>query len=68
MASRRFALGVIILLSLVSETTVCTQRTGAAASVERRRREPDRATSRLARAAPVFFAQADTLLRKIMEE
>ncbi len=37
--------GLIILLIFVSVATACAKRTGAAASVERRRREPDRAIS-----------------------
>ncbi len=41
--TKLLSLGVIILPIFVSVTTACAKRTGAAASVEHRRREPDRA-------------------------
>ncbi len=40
-----FSLGVADVRFLATVTTACAKRTGAAASVERRRREPDRAIS-----------------------
>ncbi len=42
---RSAGLGVIMLPISVSVTTACAKRTGAAASIERRRREPARAIS-----------------------
>ncbi len=39
----QFVLGVLKLLVLATVATACAKRTGATASVERRRREPDRA-------------------------
>ena len=44
-ATAVFVVGLIILLISISVTTACVKRTGAAASVERRRREPARAIS-----------------------
>jgi hypothetical protein len=50
--------GVADVWFLTTVTIACAKRTGAAASVERRRREP-------ARAAPILFAHAHTLLAYI---
>jgi hypothetical protein len=42
---RCYCIGVADVRFLVTVTTACAKRTGAAASVERRRREPDRVIS-----------------------